>query len=39
MLAYTAYLGHAQLTAVPEAAPIALGRYVEAVVAVLIAPS
>ena len=39
VLAYTAYLGHAQLTAVPEAAPTALGRYVEAVVAVLTAPS
>ena len=37
MLAYTAYLGHAQLTAVPDAAPNALPRYVESVVAVLTA--
>ena len=38
VLAYTAYLGHAQLTAVPDAAPDALPRYVESVVAVLTAP-
>ena len=39
VLAYTAYLGHAQLTAVPDAAPTALRHYVKAVVAVLTAPS
>jgi AcrR family transcriptional regulator len=37
VLAYTAYLGHAQLTAIPDAAPDALPRYVESVVAVLTA--
>ena len=35
VLAYTAYLGHAQLTAIPDAAPDALPRYVESVIAVL----
>lgn len=40
VLAYTAYLGHAQLThATPDAAPDALPRYVRSVVAVLIRPS
>ena len=39
VLAYTAYLGHAQLNAIPDAAPTALRHYVEAVVAVLTAPS
>jgi len=39
VLAYTAYLGHAQLTrAAPDAAPDALPRYVRSVVAVLAAP-
>ena len=37
VLAYTAYLGHAQLSGIPDAAPTALRRYVESVVAVLIA--
>jgi len=37
VLAYTAYLGHAQLSGIPDAAPTALHRYVESVVAVLIA--
>jgi AcrR family transcriptional regulator len=39
VLAYTAYLGHAQLTAVPGAAPTTRGRYVESVTAVLTAPT
>lgn len=38
VLAYTAYLGHAQLTAIPAAAPTTLPRYVESVVGVLTAP-
>jgi AcrR family transcriptional regulator len=39
VLAYTAYLGHAQLThATPDAAPDAFPRYVRSVVAVLTAP-
>jgi len=38
VLAYTAYLGHAQLTAISDAAPTALPHYVESVIAVLIAP-
>jgi len=37
VLAYTAYLGHAQLSGIPDAAPTAVRRYVESVVAVLIA--
>ena len=37
VLAYTAYLGHAQLTAVADGAPSALPRYVASVVAVLTA--
>ena len=39
VLAYAAYLGHAQLAAVPNAAPTPLRRYVESVVGVLIAPT
>jgi AcrR family transcriptional regulator len=39
VLAYTAYLGHAQLThATPDAAPNGLPRYVASVVAVLTTP-
>jgi len=39
VLAYTAYLGHAQLThATPDAAPDPLRRYIESVTALLIAP-
>ena len=38
VLAYTAYLGHAQLVAVPDAAPNPLPRYVASVVGVLTAP-
>ena len=39
VLAYTAYLGHAQLThATPGLAPDALPRYVRSVVAVLTGP-
>ena len=37
VLAYTAYLGHAQLTAIPHAAPTPVSHYVDAVVAVLTA--
>ena len=37
VLAYTAYLGHAQLIAIPNAAPTARKRYVESVIAVLTA--
>jgi hypothetical protein len=38
VLAYTAYLGHAQLTTIPDAAPTTLPRYVESIIGVLTAP-